>query len=69
MAFVGLTSNDWAWRSRPVSAPASGDPRAAEPCSTAAEERVSRGLPTLVGSVVVALAVLAAAVPAVRHLF
>jgi len=67
MAFVGPTSNDWAWPSRrPLTAAASAP---AEPCATAAAERVGRGLPTLVGSVVVALAVLAAVVPAIHSLF
>ena len=67
MAFVGTTSNDWMWRSRrPVSACGLDEPRT-EPCSPA-NEGVGRGLPTLVGSVVVALVLVAAAVLAVHYL-
>ena len=69
MAFVGPTSNDWAWRSRrPVSAGAPDDPRA-DTCSTAPQAGVGRGLPTLVGSVVVACVLVAAVALAVQSLF
>jgi hypothetical protein len=69
MAFVGPTSNDWAWRSRrPVRAGAP-DERRADTCSPAVGARVGRGLPTLVGSVVVALVLVAAVALAVRSLF
>jgi hypothetical protein len=51
-----------------VRAGAPDEPRA-DTCSPASGARAGRGLPTLVGSVVVALVLVAAVVLAVRSLF